>query len=110
MKRVLAVIATLTYSHAGAAAPSSGGYSESAAKQERCRSDGQVSKSFFGAEPKDILAVFEDIKKKIRDRELSETKGDDLRFLVYSGMTAPSPDAAYMRGWSACMDGKYSFK
>ena len=92
------------------AQPSPGGYLSAAEKQERCRTDGELSQSFFGAKPETILAAFDDAKEKVRTKKLSKKKADDFRFLVYSGMSASSPQDAYMRGWAACMDGKYNYK
>lgn len=90
------------------AAPST--YTEEVAKQERCKGDAELARSFFGASPDAVKAAYADARKRVHAKQLSSKKADDLRFLVYVGMSASSSDEAYMKGWSACMDGKYDFR
>lgn len=85
-------------------------HSSEVAKQKRCKSDGELAKSFHGAEPAAVKAAYAVAAEKVKTKQLSSQKADNLRFLIYQGFSATSPEAAYMRGWAACMDGKYDFK
>jgi len=95
------LLALLTLFPALAAA---GPHQDLVAKQERCRTSGELAQAFHGAQKTVITGALDDAKLRVKKKTMTKKKYDELVKTVMEGVTAKTPKDAYMRGWAVCMD------